>query len=57
MQFISTIGGLVTALLGKIPESGDATFLKNIKFTIENVNKGRIETLILGFEPLIENDS
>jgi CBS domain containing-hemolysin-like protein len=54
---LSTIGGLVTALLGKIPESGDATFLKNIKFTIENVNKGRIETLILGFEPLIENDS
>jgi CBS domain containing-hemolysin-like protein len=53
---LSTIGGMVTALLGKIPENGDVTFLKNIKLTVEKVKKGRIETIILNFEPFIEND-
>ncbi|MHC4187780.1 MAG: hemolysin family protein, partial [Planctomycetota bacterium] len=53
---LSTIGGMVTALLGKIPENGDATFFKNIKLTVEKVNKGRIETIILSFEPFTEND-
>lgn len=52
---LSTIGGLVTALLGKIPMEGDTTFLKNLKFTVEKVTKRRIETLIISFEPLKEN--
>ena len=47
---ISTIAGLVTALLGKIPQSGDVAYLKNLKFTVERVQKRRIETLILTFE-------
>ena len=46
-----TIGGLVTALLGKIPKSGDVAYLKNLKFAVEKVQKHRIETLILTFEP------
>jgi len=45
-----TIGGLVTALLGKIPKKGDVAYLKNLKFTVEKVQKRRIETLILTFE-------
>ena len=49
---LATIGGLVTALLGKIPKSGDAAYLKNLKFTVERVHKNRIETLILTFEQL-----
>ncbi len=49
---LSTIGGLVTALLGKIPKSGDVAYLKNLKFTVERVRKRRIETLILTFEPI-----
>ena len=49
---VATIGGLVTALLGKIPKSGDAAYLKNLKFTVEKVHKHRIETLILTFERL-----
>jgi putative hemolysin len=49
---ISTVGGLVTAALGKIPKAGDITHLKNLKFTVERVRKHRIETLILTFEPL-----
>jgi putative hemolysin len=51
-----TIGGLVTALLGKIPESGDTARLKNLKFTVENVQKRRIETLILTLEPFQSNE-
>jgi putative hemolysin len=46
-----TIGGLVTALLGKVPKSGDVAYLKNLKFTVENVQKRRIETLTLTLEP------
>ena len=49
---LSTIGGLVTALLGKIPKSGDVAYLKNLKFTVERVRKRRIETLILTLEPI-----
>jgi CBS domain containing-hemolysin-like protein len=49
---IATVGGLVTALLGKIPKSGDVAYLKNFKFTIEKMQKHRIETLILTLEPL-----
>jgi magnesium and cobalt transporter len=48
-----TIGGLVTALLGKIPKPGDVACLKNLRFTVENVRKRRIETLILTFEPFL----
>lgn len=51
-----TIGGLVTALLGKIPKSGDVAYLKNLKFAVEKVQKHRIETLILTFEPF-QSDS
>lgn len=51
-----TIGGLVTALLGKIPKSGDVAYLKNLKFAVEKVQKHRIETLTLTFEPF-QSDS
>jgi len=44
---ICTMGGLVTALLGRIPRSGDVARLKNLKFTVENVTKGRIESVRL----------
>jgi len=53
---ISTIGGLVTALLGKIPQSGDVAYLKNLKFTVERVLKRRIETLILTLEATATNE-
>jgi putative hemolysin len=51
-----TIGGLVTALLGKMPRNGDIAYLKNLKFTVEKVQKRRIETLILTLEPSQTND-
>ena len=53
---LATVGGLVTALLGKIPKSGDVTYLKNLKFTIEKMKKHRIETLILTLEPYQTDD-
>ena len=51
-----TIGGLVTALLGKMPKNTDVAYLKNLKFTVEKVQKHRIETLILTLEPFQNND-
>jgi len=43
----TTIGGLVTVLLGRIPKSGDTAYLHNLKFTVERVRKHRIKTVIL----------
>lgn len=54
---LSTIAGLVTALLGKIPKTGDVARLKNLKFTVEKVRKRRIETIILTMEPISGNDN
>lgn len=48
---VVTIGGLVTALLGKMPRNGDVAYLRNLKFTVEKVKKHRVETLILSLEP------
>jgi len=50
---LTTIGGLVTALLGRIPKSGDVARWQNMKFTVETVRKNRIEFLILSLEPLV----
>ncbi len=47
----ATVGGLVTALLGKIPKSGDIAHLKNLKFIVEKVQRHRIETLTLILKP------
>jgi len=49
---ISTIGGLVTALLGRIPKADDVACLGNLKFTVDKVTRHRIESLILTLEPL-----
>jgi len=53
---ISTIAGLVTTLLGKIPQSGDVAYLNNLKFTVDKVKRQRIESVILSVEPISEND-
>ena len=49
---MSTIGGLTTALLGKIPKPGDKAVIKNLTLTVENVKKRRIETIVLSLEPV-----
>ena len=49
---LATIGGLVVALLGKIPRTGDVARLRNLKFTVELVRKHRIESIVLELMPL-----
>ncbi len=53
----ATVGGMVTALLGKIPKSGDVVNLNNLKFTVEDVHKHRIKSVILTFEPFQIDDT
>ncbi|UCG56928.1 MAG: HlyC/CorC family transporter [Phycisphaerales bacterium] len=49
---VSTIGGLVTALLGRMPKTGDVANLRNLRFTVERVQKHRIKSVTLTFEPI-----
>ncbi|MHC4763301.1 MAG: transporter associated domain-containing protein, partial [Planctomycetota bacterium] len=53
---ISTLSGLVSTLLGKIPKSGDVAHLRNLKFTVEQVQKHRIKSIILTMEPIEARD-
>lgn len=54
---LSTIGGLVTALLGKVPRSQDVARLGNVRFTVERVRRHRIETVVLTLEPITGHES
>jgi len=49
---ISTLAGLVTALLDKIPRAGDTAVINNVRFTVENVKRNRIKSIILTLEPI-----
>jgi putative hemolysin len=53
---VATVGGLVTVLLGRIPKPGDSACLRNLKFTVESIQRHRIKSLILTIEPLQAND-
>jgi putative hemolysin len=48
----STLGGMVTSLLGKIPTCGDKVNIHNLTFTVESMQKHRIKTLRLTFNRL-----
>ena len=52
---VATLGGFVTALLGKIPKQGDVVSWKNLTFTIDRVRGHRIETVLLNIKPVKEN--
>lgn len=52
---ISTLAGLVTALLDKIPKPGDTVVINNVKFMVEKVRRNRIESVILTLEPIRED--
>jgi CBS domain containing-hemolysin-like protein len=52
---VSTIGGLVASLLGRIPRKGDVAYLQNFKFTVEEVHKHRLKSVILEFEGIDTN--
>ena len=44
---ISTIGGFVTARLGRIPQVGDVASYQNLRFTVEAMRHRRVATLRL----------
>ena len=52
---LATIGGLVTALLDKIPRVGDSAYLQNLKFTVEKMSGRRVEAVVLSLEGLENN--
>jgi putative hemolysin len=52
---LSTLGGLVAALLGRVPRKGDVAYIGNLKFTVDRVRKHRVETVILSLEPMPSN--
>lgn len=50
-QRLTTLGGFVIALLGRIPKSGESAVFKNMTFTVETMENNRIRTVILSLEP------
>ena len=54
---IATVGGFVASLLEKIPQEGDVANWENLTFTVEQVRKHRIKTVLLTIEPMGKNDS
>ncbi len=53
---LSTIAGLVTYQLDKIPSEGDIVNLNNFKFTVERIEKRRIKTILLSLEKTSNDD-
>jgi putative hemolysin len=49
---LATLGGLITALLGKIPKQGDVAQLKNLRFAVERMHRHRIESVVMTLEPI-----
>lgn len=54
-QRLTTIGGFVMAILGKIPKPQDVAVFKNMKFTVEKVDNNRIRTVVLSLDPIVKN--
>jgi len=52
----STIGGIVTSLIGHIPKEGDIVKYENLKFTVEKIENNRIVSIILSIEHIKKND-
>ena len=46
---ISSIGGFVTSLLGRIPSVGDVATYRNLRFTVLSMRRRRIDKLELSF--------
>lgn len=44
---VSTVGGLVTALIGRAPRVGDTAHLSNLQLTVEAVDGQRVQSVVL----------
>jgi CBS domain containing-hemolysin-like protein len=53
---VDTIGGLVTALLDRVPHEGDSAEYGNLKFTVETIRGRRVETVILELDRSDEDE-
>lgn len=53
---LSTMGGLVTALIGRIPRPGDTAHLGNLRFEVEQMHGHRIQTVILTLDSIKSKD-
>jgi CBS domain containing-hemolysin-like protein len=51
----STMGGMVTALLGRVPRAGDTAAIGNIKLTVEQVSRNRVRSIVMTLEPIRTN--
>lgn len=47
---VATVGGLVTALLGRIPAVGDEATLGNLRMAVEHMEGGRVESVVLSLK-------
>jgi magnesium and cobalt transporter len=54
---VSTVGGLVTALLGRVPRPGDTVRVANIELTVERTDRGRVDTVILRLDLFGDSES
>ena len=47
LETVSTIGGLVMARLGRVPQQGDFVSVGNVRITVERVTGRRIDTVLI----------
>jgi magnesium and cobalt transporter len=48
---VSTLGGLITARLGRAPRAGDSVELGNVRVDVEQVDRSRVVTAIVTLTP------
>lgn len=51
---VVTVGGLITAKLGRIPRIGDAISLGNLRMKVRSMDRGRVESVLLELEDAAE---
>jgi CBS domain containing-hemolysin-like protein len=47
---ISTVGGFIVSLLGRVPREGDVVSYRNLRFTVESVQRRRAERIRLQWQ-------
>jgi putative hemolysin len=53
---VATLGGLVVAMLGRVPRPGDQVQLGNVQVVVERVEGGRVKTVLLHVLPRGESE-
>jgi putative hemolysin len=53
----ATVAGLLIGQLGKIPRPGDSILMKNIRLSVDRMDRHRVRTVVMSLEPILENKS